>query len=186
MASTDFFSVRRDAGTGLGPRRDSIHSFSGTSVSSVFYLFKSVLGMMFFLAGVGMWVLPGALDVPELRVMQLTITALFMALGFVLFRGSPTSQRPELNIDIVRRTVELGVRDLTGESLSIARYQMDELSDIAVLGTTVVATDLGGNRVISLDLENKVAATKLREFLVDMPPLSNRNNVFLDTDTVFS
>jgi len=62
---------------------------------------------------------------------------------------------------------------------------MDELSDIAVLSTTVVATDLAGNRVISLNLESKKAASELRDFLTDMPPLSNRNNVFLDSDTVY-
>ena len=70
-------------------------------------------------------------------------------------------------------------------NVSIARYQMDELSDIAVLSTTVVATDLAGNRVISLNLESKKAASELRDFLTDMPPLSNRNNVFLDSDTVY-
>lgn len=185
MAATDFFNVRRDAGTGLGPKRDTIHTFSGTSVDAVYYLFKSVLGMMFFLAGVGIWLLPGAMDAPETRAMQLAVTVLFVGLGYVLFRGGPPKQHPELHIDMVRRTVELGVKDLTGGSVSIARYQMDELSDIAVLGTTVVATDLGGNRVISLDLENKSAAAELRDFLIDLPPLSNRNNVFRDPGAVF-
>jgi len=185
MTATDFFHARRDAGTGLGPKRETLHTFSGTNVNSVFFLFRSVLGMMFFLGAIGMWVLPGALLVPELRMMQITVTGLFLALGFVLFRGSPPSQRPELHIDMVRRTVELGVRDLTGGTVSIARYQLDELSDIAVLSTTVVATDLSGNRVITLDLESRTAATELRDFLSDMPPLSNPSNVFRDHNSIF-
>lgn len=185
MAATDFFNARRDAGTGLGPKRATIHTFSGTNVNSLFFLFKSVLGMMFFLAGIGMWLLPGALMVPELRTMQITVTGLFLALGFVLFRGTPPNQRPELHIDMVRRTVEMGVRDLTGGTVSIARYQLDVLSDLAVLSTTVVATDLSGNRVITLDLESKSAATELRDFLMDMPPLSNPNNVFRDHNSIF-
>ena len=185
MAATDFFGSRRDAGTGLGPRRESIHTFTGASVDSVFFLFKSVLGMMFCLAAIAMWLIPGALDMPEVRFMQFTVTGLFLALGVILFRGNPPGQKPELNIDLVRRTIELGVKDMTGMNVTIARYQMDELSDIAVLGTTVVATDLSGNRVISLDLDSKSASTELRDFLEEMPPLSNPNNVFRDPEAAY-
>lgn len=185
MAATDFFGTRNDAGTGLGHRRNSVHTFKGASIDSIVMLFKSVLGMMFFIAAIGMWFMPGALAVPEVRYMQIVVTGLFLALGVVLFRGNQASQQPEIHIDLVRRTIELGVSDTVGMSVSIARYQMDELSDIAVLGTTVVATDLSGNRVISLDLDSKKAAGELRDFLIDMPPLSNTNNVFRDTETIF-
>ena len=185
MAATDFFGSRRDAGTGLGPRRNSIHTFKGASFDSVVVLFKSVLGMMFFIAAIGMWMLPGALAVPEVRYMQFLVTGLFLALGVILFHGNAPAQKPELHIDMKRRTVELGVSDSAGLNVSIARYQMDELSDIAVLGTTVVATDLSGNKVISLDLDSKKAAGELRDFLVDMPPLSNPTNVFRDSETIF-
>ena len=78
------------------------------------------------------------------------------------------------------RTVALAVQDITGTPLTIASYQMDELSDLAVLGNTVVATDLSGNRVVNLDLGNKKAANELREFLTHMPPLASSSNVFLD------
>ena len=185
MAATDFFGTRKNGVGGLRSRRDSIHTFKGASIDSVVLLFKSVLGMMFFIAAVGLWLVPGALAVPEAMLMQFAVTGLFLTLGVVLFRGSSAAQKPELHIDLVRRTVELGVSDSAGLNVSIARYQMDELSDIAVLGTTVVATDLAGNRVISLDLDSKKAATELREFLIEMPPLSNTTNVFLDPEEAY-
>jgi len=177
MAATDFFGSRE----GLGRRRSSVRTFTGASFDAVIVLFKSVLGMMFFFAAIAIWFLPGSLAVPEVLYMQLVVTGLFLALGFVLFRGNASAQKPELHIDLQRRTVELGVSDTAGMNVSIARYQMDELSDIAVLGTTVVATDLSGNKVISLDLDSKKAAAELRDFLTEMPPLSNTNNVFLDS-----
>jgi len=55
---------------------------------------------------------------------------------------------------------------------------MDELSDIAVIGTQVLATDISGNEVISLDLEDNKAAQTLCEFLKDLPPLGRTQNVF--------
>ena len=60
----------------------------------------------------------------------------------------------------------------------MARYQMDELSDIAVIGTQVLATDISGNEVISLDLEDNKAAQTLCEFLKALPPLGRTQNVF--------
>lgn len=180
MAATDFFNSRRRSGLDLGRRTDAIHTFSGTSMNAVFFLFKSVLGMMFFVAAIGMWFLPGAMSNPDMQVMQMVMTILFLALGFVLFRGQSPQQAPELHINLGRRTVEVAVQDLTGTPLTIASYQMDELSDLAVLGTTVVATDLGGNRVINLDLANRRAANELRDFLTDHPLLATRANVFVD------
>lgn len=180
MAATDFFNSRREGGLNLGRKRSAIHVFSGSSADGVIYLFKSVLGMMFFVSAIGMWFLPGALDNPDIQVMQMIMTILFLALGFVLFRGQAPQRAPELHIDMGNRTVALAVQDITGTPLTIASYQMDELSDLAVLGNTVVATDLSGNRVVNLDLGNKKAANELREFLTDMPPLASRSNVFLD------
>lgn len=180
MAATDFFNSRRRSGLDFGRRSAKVHTFTGTSMNAVFFLFKSVLGMMFFVAAIGMWFLPGALDNPDMQVMQMVMTILFLALGFVLFRGQTPQQAPELHINLGRRTVEVGVQDLTGTPLTIASYSMDELSDLAVLGTTVVATDLSGNRVINLDLANRRAAGELRDFLTDMPALGNRSNVFAE------
>lgn len=178
MAATDIFSARRDAGTGLGREKGKEFSISGTSASTIFVLFRSVLGMMFFLCGIGLWLLPGSTDVPEVRIMQMGVTAFFLMIGYALFRGSAPAHRPELHIDLVSRTVELGVRDVSGAAISMARYHLDELSDIAVIGTTVVASDNMGNEVINLDLEDKNAAVELRDFLIELPPLGKKANVF--------
>jgi len=51
------------------------------------------------------------------RFMQIAVTGLFLALGVTLFRGNPPAKKPEIHIDIVRRTVELGVSDATGLDL---------------------------------------------------------------------
>lgn len=178
MAATDIFNTRRDAGTGLGHQKEKEFFISGSSVSSAFVLFRSVLGMMFFLCGFGLWLLPGSTDIPEVRIMQMGVTAFFLMIGYALFRGTAPAHRPELHIDLVSRTVELGVRDVSGASISMARYHLDELSDIAVIGTTVVAADTMGNEVINLDLEDKNAAHELRDFLIELPPLGRKANFF--------
>lgn len=178
MTATDVFSSRRDAGTGLGHKRQTAFTFAGMSSSALFFLFRSVLGMMFIMSGLGLWFLPGGVDVPEVRVMQMGVTAFFLLIGYALLRGNPPAQRPELHIDLIRRSVEIGIRDMTGGVVSMARYQMEELSDIAVIGTQVLATDISGNEVISLDLEDNKAAQTLCEFLKALPPLGRTQNVF--------
>ncbi|MDP7151337.1 MAG: hypothetical protein QGI08_14405 [Paracoccaceae bacterium] len=178
MAATDIFTMRRDAGTGLGHGQDREFFVSGASASSIFVLFRSVLGMMFFATGLGLWLLPGSTDIPEVRIMQMGVTAFFVMIGYALFRGSAPARRPELHIDLVRRSVELSVRDVSGAAISMARYHLDELSDIAVIGTTVVASDTVGNEVINLDLEDKTAALELRDFLIELPPLGKKANLF--------
>lgn len=178
MSATDVFSSRRDAGTGLGPKRNTVFTFSGSSSSTLFFLFRSVLGIMFFMAGVGLWFLPGGVEAPEVRIMQLGVTAFFILIGYALLRGNPPAQRPELHIDLISRTVGLSIRDMTGASVSVARFHMDELSDIAVIGTKVVASDISGNEVITLDLEDNKAATNLRGFLEDLPPLGRGTRFF--------
>lgn len=178
MTATDIFNARRDAGTGFGKKADNVFSITGTSGSALFFLFRMVLGMMFFICGIGLWLLPGSTDVPEVRVMQMGVTAFFLMIGYALFRGAPPARQPELHIDLIRRSVEIGVRDVTGANVSMARYHLDELSDIAVIGTTVVATDNMGGEVIHLDLEDNKAAGKLREFLTAVPTSGGTANVF--------
>jgi len=113
MTATDVFSSRRDAGTGLGHKRQTAFTFAGTSSSALFFLFRSVLGMMFIMSGLGLWFLPGGVDVPEVRVMQMGVTAFFLLIGCALLRGNPPVQPPELHIDLIRRSVEIGIRDMT-------------------------------------------------------------------------
>ena len=189
MTATDYISdVRRSHRKGPSlsqAARSTIHSFTGSGRSNLFYLMRSTLGIMFFAAGAGLWLLPGATDVPEVRIMQMGLTALFLTIGYALFQGTPPANRPELHIDLMRRCIHLAVRDMTGARVTLAVYQLDELSDMAVIGTRFVASDHGGVEVVNIELHDAKIANALRDFLQDMPPLYRRHsNLFAETSTV--
>lgn len=189
MTATDHISgVRRSHGkaTSLSKAtRDTIHSFTGSGRSNLFYLMRSCLGVMFFAAGAGLWLLPGSTDVPEVRIMQMGLTALFLTIGYALFQGTPPAHRPELHIDLMRRCIHLAVRDMTGARVTLAVYQLDELSDMAVIGTRFVASDHNGAEVVNIELHDAQIANALRDFLREMPALYRRpGNLFADTASV--
>jgi len=174
------FGNKRRKALDFGERRQSsVHVFSAATRNAVFYVTRSVLGIVFFACGAGIWALPGGAEAPEVRIMQIGLTALFMVIGYALFHGSQPSQKPELHVDLMRRCIRLAVRDLAGGSVTIAKYHLDELSNMAVIGNTFVAADLDGAEVVNLDLHDKDVANQLRDFLMDMPPLYRRTpNVF--------
>ena len=74
-----------------------------------------MVGVACLMATLGLWILPGALTGPDVVVMKLALSVGLMTCGAVLIWSAKSGFNDEMQVDLVRKELRLGQRNISGD-----------------------------------------------------------------------
>ena len=95
----------------------------------VFERLGKLVGVSSVLAALGLWVLPGALVGGDVAVMKLALTVGLLLAGAVLIWSARAGFNDEMQVDLVRKELRLGQRNISGD------YRLNALVEFGEVGS---------------------------------------------------
>lgn len=90
------------------------------------------VGILFILAALAFWLLPGAILSGDVMVLKLVASGLCLVLGGILLRYASSGAQPELHIDQSRCEVRVVTRNGRGRTRMVGRYAFEDITNVRV------------------------------------------------------
>lgn len=92
-----------------------------------------LIGAGFLMAAAGMWVLPTSLHGPDMMIMKLGVTVLFLMIGAVMVWNARNGFNDELQVDLVRQELRMGQRNAAGDCRLTAMLRFGEVGSVYLM-----------------------------------------------------
>ncbi len=99
----------------------------------VFEIAGKFMGSILLLAAAGLWLLPNASQGSDIMVMKLGITVLFLMVGAVLVWSARKGFNDELQVDLVRKELRMGQRNMAGDCRLVAMLDFSEVGSVYLM-----------------------------------------------------
>ncbi|MCI2398650.1 hypothetical protein [Aliiroseovarius subalbicans] len=96
-------------------------------------LVSKIIGIGFLLATIGMWFLPSSQAGADVAVMKLGLMVLFMMMGAILVWNARKGFIQELQVDLVRRELRVGQRNLQGDYRLSTQLEFHEIGSVYLM-----------------------------------------------------
>jgi len=103
----------------------------------LFEMAGKFMGSILLLAAAGLWLLPNASQGPDIMVMKLGITVLFLMVGAVLVWSARKGFNDELQADLVRKELRMGQRNMAGDYRLVAMLDFSEVGSVYLMRSKV-------------------------------------------------
>ncbi|WP_291731556.1 hypothetical protein [Leisingera sp. F5] len=124
-----------------------------------------VLGAAMILSSTGLWLVPGAGADPEMNLIRIGISVVFLLIGLVLMTAHDPGSRPEACFDPVRRELRVLQRDDRGRPRTVLRRSYDTLGGVRLTAATVQMYETDGSLLIELPIGSAAMRSQLRDQL---------------------
>lgn len=113
-------------------------------VRSVVRMMRQIGGAGLILAAVGLWIMPGSNWAAEILLFKLVLSLVLALVGFALSQDGAARDTPEVEIDVVRRRVQL-VNRARGRDVILHACSFAELGRAEKHMNSVTLRDARGN-----------------------------------------
>ena len=158
VATSDFMEISEDQGYAIEG-----HANSGAVAS--------FLGVVFCVAALGLWLVPGASFDPTLMLIKLGLSIFFLIGGSMFLVASRSDTHPEIELDARRGILRIIERNAHGRIENSEEVSYDDLSEVDFRDGMLIARDHHGRPVVEMPVEN---AGDLEEIRAALGPAFSR------------
>ncbi|MCF6432058.1 hypothetical protein [Leisingera sp. MMG026] len=124
-----------------------------------------VLGAAMILSSTGLWLVPGAGADPDMNLIRIGISVVFLLIGLVLMTAHDAGNRPEACFDPVRRELRVLQAGSRGSPRTVLRRSYDTLGGARLTAVSVQLYETDGSLLIELPIGSAAMRSQLRDQL---------------------
>jgi hypothetical protein len=130
-----------------------------------------VMGAALVLSSTGIWVLPGAGHDPDLALMKIGVSVVFLFVGLILMTTNDPKSQPDAFFDPVRRELRILETARDGRSRTLLRRSYDSIGSVRFGENMVEIREADGQVLVTLPLPGLEARRQLRNQLAGTVPI---------------
>lgn len=120
-----------------------------------------VVGASLVLSSTLLWVLPGAVQDPQMTLVKIGVSVFFLLIGILVMTAAEQGEQPDAHFDPIRRELRVLKRDAKGRPRTVLRRSYDSIGCVRFKERTLELYEQDGSLLIQLPMENRQVRQRL-------------------------